>query len=368
MINENRLVRTLQELVRIPSHDDCSEISKYVEARVRELGFKPEVDEDGNIVVKVGHGRAFLLNAHMDTVGVKDYPEAYSAGIKDNRVYGRGSSDDKSGVATMLEVMHALNEKPAKNQVIFAFTVWEESMSGRTDGASKIAKRVKASHGLVLESTAHENNDIEIHIGCKGRFQYTISIFGKAAHSGSPENGVNSIYLASKLIEKLKNLETKSLKITNEITKESKFSITQIDAMEGVNIIPAKCNLTADYRALPGEEPDKILERIKKVCKEVVGDGFDARIDSTREAYVEHDAGFLGVCEDSINATGFKPKVGFTSGWVDAQYFSKEGIKMFNIGPGTSGQAHHNPEYCWIPGLVKGTEAILNIIRKWDDM
>ena len=37
------------------------------------------------------------------------------------------------------------------------------------------------------------------------------------------------------------------------------------------------------------------------------------------------------------------------------------------MGPGTVGQDHRTPEYCWIHGLVKGSSAILNTIRKWDE-
>lgn len=366
IINKERIVLSLQDMIKIPSHDDCSGMTKYVEKAVKDIGFNPEVDSEGNVVVRIGSGKAFLLNAHMDTVDIKGYPEAHSGEIKDEKIYGRGSTDDKSGVAAMIEIMHALKKKPIKNQVIFAFTVWEESHADKVDGAIKVSKEVDATHGIVLETSVYEDYQFSIDIGCKGRFVYSIDVIGKATHSGRPEEGINSIYLASKLIEKLKGFKTNSIELQG-IKIESKLNVTQIEAKDGTNIIPGKCTLTVDYRAIPGDKENEIFDRIKTICKEVLGDSFELKNFHKKSSYIEDDKQYLELCTEAINASGFKTKTGFSSGWMDAQLFSKEGVKMFNIGPGTHGQPHKTPEYCWIPGLLKGTEAILNIIRKWDE-
>ena len=60
------------------------------------------------------------------------------------------------------------------------------------------------------------------------------------------------------------------------------------------------------------------------------------------------------------------PSTEFTNGWIDGRVFHAKGITTFQMGPGTEGQAHRSPEYCWIPGLVSGTQAVLNAVRGWD--
>jgi acetylornithine deacetylase/succinyl-diaminopimelate desuccinylase-like protein len=367
MINEDRLVKTLQDLVRIPSHENCSGMSKYVTAEIMKIGMEPEVDGDGNIIARIGSGPAFLLNAHMDTVGVKGYDDAFSGEVRDGKLYGRGSTDDKSGVAAMLELMKALKDKPAKKQVVFAFTVGEEGGNEETDGAYKVVKKVNATHGIVLESSVNEqNNGLDIGLGCKGRFIYEIDVLGKPGHSSSPHLAKNSIYLALKLIEKLKEFETSSMNVVGDKTESSTAAVTQIEAKEGGNIIPGKCTITFDYRALPHEKEPGIRSRIEAVCRETLGDSFKLRSAHSKESYLDMDDRFIKMSMDAAKEAGFTPFVSFSSGWIDGQVFSKSGIKTFKIGPGTEHQAHKTPEYCWVPGMVKATETVLGIIRKWD--
>jgi len=367
MIQQARLVRTLQQLVRIPSHESCGEISSHVASEIRRLGIKPSMDRDGNVVARIGSGQALLLNAHMDTVGVKDYRDAFSGEIKGDKLYGRGSTDCKSGVAAMLEILRILKENPLKKQVIFAFTVGEEDGNEDTDGAYNVAKKVKATHGLVLEDAVKEDGSIGIFMGCKGRFVYTIEVLGKASHSGLPEAGVNSIYLASKLMERLRKFKTTSMNIPGCGKVSSYLNVTQIEAREGSNIIPGRCSLTVDYRALPGDKETIVRRKIQHICSAVLGNSYRISLMKLpKEGYIESDAEFLKLGRKTIRETGMKSFTGLSFGWNDAAVFSKAGIATFKMGPGTTGQDHKNPEYCWIPGLVKGTQAILNVIRRWD--
>lgn len=367
-IQQARLVRTLQQLVRIPSHESCREISRHIAGEIRKLGIEPDVDKDGNIIARTGSGQGLLLNAHTDTVGVKDYSDAFSGKVSGSRLYGRGSTDDKSGVAAMLEIMRALQKNPPRKQIISAFTVGEEDGDENTDGAYSVAKRVKATHAITLEPSVPENSrEIGITIGCKGRFVYNIDVLGRAAHSGRPWMGRNSIYLASKLIEKLMNFKTAPMKITGYGKISPYLSVTQIDANEGSNVIPAKCSLTVDYRALPGDKESEIRRKIQQICRIMPGGSCRVSLmKSPKEGYTETDPEFLRLSMGGISEAGMKPFTDFSHGWIDGMVFKKSGLATLNTGPGTTGQAHRNPEHCWIPGLVKGTRAVLSIIRRWD--
>lgn len=367
MIDKDRLVRTLHDLVRIPSHESMEGISGYVAGEIRKLGLKPEVDRDGNVLSSIGSGPGLLLNAHMDTVGVKDYPDAFSGKVSGGKLYGRGSTDDKSGVAAMLELMRVLKKDPPRKRVVFAFTVWEEGGGvDKEDGANTIVRKVKATHGIVLEGAVKEPDRMYATVGCKGRFLYTIDVLGKPAHSGSPGKGINSIYLAAKLIDKLKEFGSTSMHIEGIGEVSSVLSVTQIDAREGNNIIPGRCMLTVDYRALPGENEPEIRRCIESICRQVLGKGFTLTKIGHREGYLSSDKAYTNMFRRAMEKEGLKFKSNISSGWLDGQVFDNHGIPTYSAGPGTMGQFHKTPEYCWIPGLVKGTRAILNVIREWD--
>lgn len=364
-VQEKSLVRTLQQLVRIPSHESCDEISKYVASEIRKLGINPVVDKDGNIIARIGKGPAFLLNAHLDTVGIEGYNDPYSGKVKGNKLFGRGSTDCKSGVAAMLEIMSVLKRNSPRRQVIFTFTVWEER--GEKDGAYKVVKKIKPTHGLVLEDAIYENGKMGVFIGCKGRFQYDIDVLGKAGHSGSPNEALNSIYLASKLVGKIRNLNPSTLKIPGYGKVQSSISITEIEAKEGKNVIPGKCSLTIDYRSLPKEKEVVIRRKIHLICKNLFGKSFKLFFKG-KQGYLKIDNNLISLCKSGVKEAGLNPVTGFSPGWNDATVFNNNGIIAFKMGPGTIGQDHKNPEYCWIPGLVKGTQAILNVIRRWNDL
>jgi len=365
MIQEDRIVKTLQELVKIPSHESMEKISKYVVNEVRKEGFLPEVDGDGNVVVRIGTGPAFLLNAHLDTVPPGSYDDPYSGNVINGKVFGRGATDCKAGVAAMLEIMRVIKDKPLNKQLILAFTVWEEKGDESQDGAYKVAKGINATHGLVLEDAVTEDSEMGAYLGCKGRFVYEIDVLGKPTHSGSPDQGENSIYLATKLIEKLKDLETSSVEVAG-LEIKSYFSITQIEAKEGDNVIPGRTRLTADYRAIPGEKEEEIRERVESICKEVLDRRYTLKVTESRQGFVRDDQAFMDLCQGAVKEAGLKPKTKFSPGWNDATVFNDSDIIAFKMGPGTVGQDHRTPEYCWIQGLVKGSSAILNTIRKWD--
>ena len=115
MINQDRLVNTFLELVRIdsPSGQEA-EIGRHLAARLQALGFTTEFDETGNLIALLdGTGDDWLLlSAHMDTVGTDTGIEPV---IRDGVIYSVGNTilggDDKSGVAAILEVLQTLREQ-----------------------------------------------------------------------------------------------------------------------------------------------------------------------------------------------------------------------------------------------------------------
>ncbi len=365
MIDQERLTRTLQELVRIPSHKSMEKISDYVASEIRKAGLEPEADDEGNVLASVGSGEGFLLNAHLDTVGVEGYPDAFSGEVRDEKLYGRGSTDCKAGVAAMLEILRVLARSPPRKRVVFAFTVWEEGHGPGKDGAYALAPKIKASHGLVLEDAVKEDGSMGVTIGCKGRSGFSVEVKGKAGHSSQPRDADNPIYSAARLCQEIESIEPQSVEVQGYGELESAISVTEIHAQEGGNVIPSTCSLTVDNRTLPGKIPEQARKEMERLCSKALGKRFSLKAKG-KEGFLQHDPAFIRLCRSAVKEACLKPFTHFSPGWNDAAVFNSHGIKTLKMGPGTIGQDHRNPEYCWLPGFVKGTQAILNVIKAWD--
>lgn len=364
-MNERRLVRTLQELVRIDSSRDIKEISEYVEDKLQDVGLRVARDSDGNLLSEIGRGEGFLLNAHLDTVKA-DWKGAFSGVIKHGRVYGRGSSDCKAGVAAMLEIAYFLVERNLRNRVVFAFTGNEEDKPLEVNGAYRVARRIKARRGIVLEPTSREDGSIEVAVGCRGSYRFRVDVLGKSCHSARPELGENAIYNAMEFIRKFKRIKVPRMKIPSLGEVSATASITQIEAKEGANVIPGKCYLTIDYRSLPGEQEEEIRKRVEKVCRFSLGGKCTIGEWRGIPAGLYQEKEFLEECKRAIRDVGCTYRVYFKRTRNDSAVFRNYGgIGCYTIGPGIEGQAHKVDEYCSIKCLVRATEVVRRVVERY---
>jgi len=364
-VNENRLVRTLQELVRIDSSRDISEVSAYVEEKLREYGLRVKRDSEGNLISEVGEGEGFLLNAHLDTVKA-DWEGAFSGRIKNGRVYGRGATDCKAGVAAMLEIGYLLAGSRLSNRVVLAFTGNEEDKPLEINGAYKVAKKIRARRGIVLEPTAREDGLIEIAVGCRGSYRFRVDVLGKSCHSAHPELGENAIYSSCRFVEKFRKIKLPRTRIEGVGVVPATATITQIEAKEGANVIPGKCSLSIDYRALPSEDEADITRKLREICRESLGNKYRLEKLSGVPSGMYREKGFLEECKKAIKAVGSVPRVYFKRTRNDSAVFQKYGgIGCYTIGPGIEGQAHKVYEYCSIDCLVRTTKAVMRVVKRY---
>ncbi len=156
MIKKDNLVKNLQSLVKIPSFKDSLAVSIWIKNEMEGIGYEVWSDDDGNLIAEIGAGKGFLLNAHMDTVEAGDgwKHDPFGGEIENGRIYGRGSSDCKAGIASMIEIARILKKSPPKKRVVLTFTAYEEGYPLEQDGVYKILPELKdIEKGLVLEPT-----------------------------------------------------------------------------------------------------------------------------------------------------------------------------------------------------------------------
>jgi acetylornithine deacetylase/succinyl-diaminopimelate desuccinylase-like protein len=235
------VVATLRDLIRIPSvnppdpaaPDGETRVARYLEARLRDLGLKPEVVEPvagrGSVHARLrgdgSVGEPFLLLSHLDVVPAP--PDRWThapfdADVADGYVYGRGAVDMKGMIALELGVVELLvaeareaRRDPARDPIPglrrdVLFTSAADEEAGSTDGARWLAAHrpewLQAA-GAVNECggvsvTVAGRRLYPIQVAEKGFVPYRIHVSGTWGHGSMPRDD-NAAIRAAQIVERL---------------------------------------------------------------------------------------------------------------------------------------------------------------------
>lgn len=374
-VSRKRLVTDLSTLVQIPSWQECETIGRHVLAELRKMGLSgAHRDKAGNIIATLGSGGpGLMLNAHLDTVPPGDYQgDPFSGKVTGGRLLGRGASDDKAGVAAMLEIARLLKDRTLNQQVTFAFTVWEESTSYGPNGAYQVAKDCKAARAIILESTmSSSGKSMGVDIGCKGIMNLYVTVKGKAYHSAKPERGENALYRAAQVIaafEKAFDPATMPRRTYRVWKKDVELGVlatmTEIEARQGTNVIPGACQIVANCRLLPDGDESEILRRMKRLTASLPKGWIAWHTGRRILGHLCDDHGLIAACRQAISETGLRPTCDILHGRTDTTIFHHTGgIQSVIMGPGTSGTAHTKNEFVTVDNLTSGTRAVLRVVE-----
>jgi len=306
-------------------------IVNLVENEAKKIGCRVEkvIDKKGipHLIITLPNApkeaKKIVFLAHYDVVPAGegwDF-DPFKPFIKDGRVYGRGASDDKSGIAAGLAAFKEIIEEritPRNNPVLIV------SGGEETGESVEFYRSISGDIAVVLD-TGPEG----LSIGASGVARIRVVVKGKQAHSAYPFKGVNAIYLASKLISYLEELGTK---LEREIKSKynapvhydklpARMSVTMIKGGIAANIIPDKCEILIDRRTIPEEKASDAAESLKKAIIEFAEkNGIEIEIDAKGllDAWVTSDESiinkFRAILRDVI---GQEPKIFVELGGTD---------------------------------------------------
>lgn len=194
---------------------------------------------------------------HLDTVPTMSL-EAWETGpfspdVRQGRLYGRGSSDMKSGLAAALVVF----ERACKESKPCAVVITKDEEIGclGAPSAVKLFEGLPIAGMVIMEST-----DNIIRFGHRGALWITATSCGKAAHGSRPELGVNAILRMARAIP---HIERMPLLMDERLGKES-CNIGTIRGGAVANIVPDRCSVELDIR-LAHNHSDEILEYLDAI-------------------------------------------------------------------------------------------------------
>ncbi|HBI5898965.1 TPA: ArgE/DapE family deacylase [Listeria monocytogenes] len=275
-MERQRKIQILKDIVNIDSTNGHEEqVANYLQKLLAEHGIESEkvqYDVDrASLVSEIGSSdeKALAFSGHMDVVDAGDVSKwkfpPFEAAEHEGKIYGRGATDMKSGLAAMIIAMIELHEEKQKlnGKIRLLATVGEEV--GEL-GAEQLTQKGYADDldGLIIgEPSGHR-----IVYAHKGSINYTIKSTGKNAHSSMPEFGVNAIdnlLLFYNEVEKF----VKSIDATNEILGDFIHNVTVIDGGNQVNSIPEKAQLKGNIRSIPEMDNETVKQVLVKIINKL---------------------------------------------------------------------------------------------------
>ena len=369
-IDESALVALTRSLLQAAGQNPPGEEAATVAvlaAAAAELGLDvcetPVRPGRNNIRITLpgGSDPGLLILGHTDVVPVGEgwTKDPFGGVVEDDRIYGRGASDMKGGLAASLSAMAALRGAGLSGPVELAALVDEE------ETGIGISAYIKSATRPFLGCITAEPTDLQTVVGARGASYLRVEIHGTACHAGKPENGANAIYGAATVIAEIERMHRELAARPHPLLGPATWSVGQINGGTSGSIVAAECVVVADRRLLPGESAASVLDDVRDwvaglrlsergltvdVTMPMEMPAFETPVDSPLAATVDAalaDAGGPGL-----------PPGGWSAA-CDGGFVARDlGVPVVVLGPGSvSTQAHRPDESVAIEELVIAARA-----------
>jgi acetylornithine deacetylase len=324
-----------------------AEVARFVSGWLERAGLEVEVVEPAagrpsviGVARGTGGGRALLLNAHLDTVGVQAMETPFDARVEDGRLYGRGSYDMKGALAAAMLAIADAAALGLSGDVILTAVADEEVASLGTEA---VLGRVVADAAIVCEPT-----ELQVAIAHRGFAGFEIETHGVAAHGSRPDLGVDAIAKMGHVLVALEELDRRlQAGRRHPLVGTGSLHASLIEGGQEFSSYPARCLLTGERRTLPGETAAEIEADLRIAA----GDA-ELRLLVSREPF-EADEGHELVRAVKA-AAGVSGAVGLPF-WTDAALVAAAGIPSVLFGPVGEG-AHAAVEWVDVSSLERCRE------------
>lgn len=366
-VDEKELIRFLRDMIRVSSlSKNETELSELIAKKMESCGLSVQVI-GGNVVGElktVAEGPTLILNGHMDTVPVGDITswtfDPFGAEIKDGRIYGRGASDMKGGLASMIMAIDALKKSGSEfNGNLKMTTVIMEELGEKLSQRKGIIELI--DKGIICGDAAivGEATNLNISLGHRGRTLLEVVVHGKSAHASMPEKGVNAIEKMATIITSLKKLKMGY----HEILGKGTFNIGFIEGGTKANVVPDLCRVEIDRRLTLKEKPEMVEKDILKILEQISNKdkSFRAELRRLYECYptlTSEAEAIVKILNKSIQkVTNGKPRTIVNRFNTDGGFISNLAkIPVVIFGPGNEELAHTADEYIEISQVIKATK------------
>ena len=369
---EGDTVRFLSDLVRTQSFSSKEKnVIAVIKREMEQIGFDEiKIDGLGNIIGRIGNGkRVIAFDGHVDTVYPGDLSQwnfdPFTPKVEKGMIWGRGTVDQKGGVATMIHAARVIKELGLNDQfsVYFTGTVMEEDCDGLCWQYILNEDNIKPELVVITEPT-----NLNIYRGHRGRMEIRVEVTGRSCHGSAPERGDNAIYKIARVALEIEKL---NLRLRDDpFLGKGTVTISEVKSSSpSLCAVADQAGLHLDRRLTFGETKESALEEVRDAAARAgypdakvfvlmyEEAAYTGKVYPTEKFYptwvLEESSPYLKDAVDAYaGALGKAPLVDkwtfSTNGIATA---GLKGIPTFGLGPGNEVYAHAANEACPVEHL-----------------
>jgi succinyl-diaminopimelate desuccinylase len=346
---------------------DCAyHVGGLLEAAGYRVAYHEFDDQRTCVVARIGGADdqpPLCLTGHLDTVPLGTLPWAHDpfAGETDgDKLYGRGSTDMKAGVAAIvvvaIELAPHLHRGPGLEIVLTAGE--EQGCKGSAFLAASAGALGRAGAILVAEPTANKP-----YVGHKGIFKFHARTSGIAAHASRPHLGDNAIHKAADVVGRLRHYCF--VCADHPVMGAPTLNIGTIRGGENINSVPDFCEVGVDIRTVPGLDH----ATLKAGMARALGPEVEMRmVNDMPPVWTEPEGAWVQrVFAISEEMLGERPAVETITAYTDAGSLTRAygGAPAIVLGPGEPELAHMVNEHCLVSRTEQSVAIIRRIVQDW---
>ena len=342
--------------------------ARHAGALLEAWGFKLDYheydDKRTSVIARAGGSEKkapLCLTGHIDTVALGTAPwskDPFAGETDGDRLYGRGSSDMKAGVAAMLLAARSFaNKLSGTPGIVLVLTAGEEN--GCIGSGHLAQTRLLGSAGAIVVGEPTSNYPF---VGHKGSIKFYAGFSGVSAHGSMPQLGVNAIYKAAQAVAKLEAFDFAAKE--HPVMGRPTMNVGTFEGGNGVNMVPDSARIGVDIRTVPGMDHVALLSRLENLLGEARLDVFS----NLPPVWTEpHDEWMRRVFEICAKHLGTKPEARTATYMTDAANLLKvyAGAPTVVLGPGEPQMAHQTDEYCSQERIRESVAIYEALIRDW---
>lgn len=365
-------VELTKEIVRMdtvnPPGDEeaCARrLGALLESAGCEVAYYPLGEKRASLVARIGGSdkKPLCLTGHIDTVPLGAAPwskDPFAGETDQGKLYGRGTSDMKCGVAAFVAATIALAPKLARSPgVELVITAGEEI---GCDGAFDLVRRQgalgRAGAVVVGEPTANYP-----YVGHKGALWLFAKTRGVTAHGSMPERGDNAIYKAARAITALEHFHFENP--PHAMMGQATLNVGTVHGGLNINSVPDAATIAIDIRSVPTSRHEDIRGLLQQRL------GPDVELETfidLESVYSEPDDPWIqSVFDLAARYVGERPRPRVATYFTDAAALTPAygNPPTIILGPGEPQMAHQTDEYCVIERVKSSVALYQEVIAGW---
>jgi acetylornithine deacetylase/succinyl-diaminopimelate desuccinylase family protein len=363
------MIEFTRELVAIPSENppgnEYARCADAIAKKLAEIGLEarmievpaPKPGDQPGYCVTASHGegeRALYFHGHYDVVP-HSAERQFEPMIKQSNLFGRGSSDMKGGLASMIFAVHALRRAGTRLNGRVELVIVPDEETGGARGSAWLSRSADFGQGGIGMMTAEPTSGVVWNAN-RGAITLRVSVQGKPAHVGLSCQGVNAFERMLVIAHELEKLKCEIEQ------RETRFPIRPQAARRSIlmmggefrggsnfNVVPESCSFTVDRRFNPEEDAETEKRRLLDVFDRLRREGIEHEVEIFQEGSSsgvpeEHPlARRLAEAVESV--TGKRPAFEMCPGLLENRFYAQRGVPALAYGPGLLGISHGPNEF-----------------------